>query len=629
MANVLSIGISGLNAARAGLTTTGHNIANVSTQGFTRQAVVYTSAMPQFTGSGYMGSGVNVSTVQRQYSTFLETQRLAVETRQGFLDAFLVQAQQIDDVLADPTSGLSPALQDFFSGVQDVASNPSSVASRQSMLSLSESLVARFNALDARFSDLRSGVNTEIIASVDRINSMGSQIAALNQQIAASSGPAEMPPNDLLDQRDALVAELNSLVKVSTTTEVDGSLSVFIGTGQMLVVGSKTMTLAASPSAEDPRNYQIALSIGSATVNMPTSIFQGGKLGGLLSFRDEMLDKAQNTFGRVALTLAHTFNEQHRLGQDLHGALGEDYFSAPDPFVQARATNAGDGVLGATVSDVGAVTLSDYRVLYLGGNYTVRRLPEGTETTYASMPQTFDGITLDLTSGTPADGDTFMIQPTRFAARNIDVRISDTAMIAAAAPIRTSADVGNNGNARISAGIVTDTTDLPLPNDVTFTYDQAANEWVVAGASPSAGPFAHSPGSDISFNGMTFTITGNPSDGDVFTLTNNTAGVSDNRNVLLLAKLQTANTMAGGTASYQGGYSQMVSDVGNRTREIEVQLKAQDALVKQATDAQQAFSGVNLDEEAANLVRYQQAYQASGKVLQIASQLFDVILELN
>ncbi len=626
--SVLSIGITGLTAARIGLTTTGHNIANVSTPGYTRQNVVFTPGDPQYTGSGYLGTGVEVQNVVRQYSTFLATQRLSAASQQGYLDSYLTQARQVDNVMADPSSGLSPALQDFFSGVQDVAANPSSVPSRQSMLSLSESMVSRIQALDARFRDLRSGTNAEIRASVDRINSLASQIANVNQEIASSAGGDSRPPNDLLDQRGYLISELNLLVRVSTVSQSDGTVNVSIGTGQTIVVGANTLTLEAQPSPDDPANVELGLSVGSGTIAMPAEIFQGGKLGGLLAFRDQTLDLAQNTFGRVVVTLAETFNAQHRLGQDLNGAFGEDYFSVPQPYTQARTTNLGDGVVSATISDAASLTLSDYRVVYDSGNFVVRRLLDGNETTYTSLPQTFDGLTIDMPTGTPQDGDVYLIQPTRYAGRDVEVLISDTAMIAAAAPVRTTAALTNNGNAKMTQGVVTDVSNLPLPSPMTFTYDQAANEWVVAGASPAAGPIPYTSGDDISFNGMTFQISGNPADGDTFTVSNNTAGVADNRNALLLAKLQTTGTVAGGTANYQSAYSQMVSQIGNDTREMEVQSKAQTALVKQTVDAEQAFSGVNLDEEAANLVRYQQAYQASGKVLQIASQLFDSVLQL-
>lgn len=627
--SIMSIGVSGLSAARAGLTTTGHNISNVSTPGFSRQAVVYNATTPMFSGAGYLGAGVEVTTVERQYSAFLDRQRLSVESHKGYLDTYLQQAQQIDNIMADPASGLSPALQRFFAGVQDVATNPSSVPSRQSMLSLSEIMVDRFHTLDARMTDLRTGVNTDITGSVDRINSLASEIAKLNLQIASSPGTGSTPPNDLLDKRGALISELNGYVSVNTLDEGNNVVNVFIGSGQSLVVGATSLSLKAGVSPENADNVQIALVSGSSQVTLPDSVFQGGKLGGLLAFRSEVLDSAQNSLGRVALALAQTFNAQHRLGQDLNGSLGGDYFDAPAAVVQARTTNTGTGVLAASVVDAGAVTTSDYRVLFQGGNFLVRRIPEGTETSYASLPQTIDGVTISLASGAPAVGDSFLVQPTRRAAADLALNVTDTATIAAASPLRTTAATSNSGGARVASADVTSVTGLPLPANVNLTYNQTSNSWVVSGAVPAVAAIPYTPGNAFAVNGVTLKVTGTPANGDVLTIANNTGGVSDNRNALKLVRLQTASTMENGTTTYQGGYSQMVSDVGNRTREVELQSDAQTALVEQARTAQQGLSGVNLDEEAANLVRFQQAYQASGKVLQIASQLFDVVLALN
>ena len=529
---------------------------------------------------------------------------------------------------SSPSSGLSPALQNFFSGVQDVAANPSSVPARQSMISEAESMLSRFQTLDARFNQLRDGVNTELEAAVGRINSLAQQISALNEQISGAEGPASQPPNDLLDQRGLLISELNKYVKVTTIEQADRTVNVSIGSGQSLVVGSTVLPLAVSSSDDDPSNLEISLTAGSSLVPLPSDMFQGGSVGGLFAFREQMLDGAQNQFGRVALVLAHAFNEQHRLGQDLGGRLGGDFFAEPQPTVQGRTTNLGDAALGAVVADAGAVTASNYSVMYSGGNYTVTRIPENTQTTYASLPQTFDGITLSLDSGTPQDGDTFLVLPTRNAVRDLDVVVSDTSYVAAAAPVRTGGSLANTGNARISAGVVSDVSNLPLATPVTLTYASATNEWSVSGATPAAGPFTYSAGGDIAINGVTVSITGTPKDGDTFTISNNSAGVADSRNASLLAALQTVKAVAGGTASFQSAYSQIVSDVGNSTREIQVQLRAQEALRSSAVTAEQGYSGVNLDEEAANLVRFQQAYQASGKVLEIASKMFDEILAL-
>jgi len=629
--SIFSIGVSGLNAAQAGLLTTSHNISNVATEGYTRQTVIQTNRDPQFTGSGFFGQGVEVDTVRRQYSQFLNSQVLSAQTQASYLDTYVAQAQQIDNLLADPSSGLSPALQGFFSGVQDVAANPSSVPSRQSMISLGQALVSRFQAIDARLSEIREGVNTEVGGIVSQINTLASQVSTLNRQIVNSGSTEAKPANDLLDQRDTLIADLNKLVKVSTVPQSDGSLNVFIGSGQSLVVGNTTFSLTSRRSTADAANVEIGYVVGGATVVLGEDSLQGGQLGGLLTFREQTLDPAANEFGRVATVLTQTFNAQHRLGQDIKGVLGGDFFSAPAAVVQSRTGsngNTGSGVLTATLANVGQLTASDYSVTFTGGAYLVTRLSDDTQLPFATLPQTVDGVAIALASGTPANGDSFLIQPTRYAARDARVTIADTSLVAAAAPVRTAGALANLGTGKISAGVVSSVANLPLPGNVTFTYAQASNQFTVAGAAPAAGPFTYTAGSAISFNGLTVSFTGAPADGDTFTIVNNTAAVADNRNALLLGQLQTVPTVANGTASYQSAYSQLVSNVGNDTHEVQVQSTAQDSLVKQTREAQQSFSGVNLDEEAANLLRYQQAYQASGKVLQIASTLFDTVLQI-
>jgi flagellar hook-associated protein 1 FlgK len=625
--NIFAIGLSGLTAARLALSTTGHNITNVGTEGFTRQEIVQKPSSAQNTGAGFIGTGVEVTTVTRLYDQFLEIQRLNAQSQQSYLDTFVKQASEIDNMLADPSSGLSPALQGFFTGVADLAANPSSVPSRQSMLSSAEALQSRFQAIDARFTDLRNSVAGQVSSLVDRINTLASTIASVNGQLISAGSSEIQPANDLMDQRGQLVSELNRLIKTNTITQADGSFNVFIGNGQSLVAGDRVMQLSAVDSPEDPDGTDVTIAVGQGTIALPPDLLQGGELGAVLAFRDGLLTDAQNGFGRVALALSMTFNAQHRLGQDLNGALGGDFFAAPGPLVSARSDNLGDAFVTATVADATAVVASDYRLTYAAGNYTVTRLTDGERNVYASMPQTVDGLTLDIASGTPLDGDGFLIIPTRYAARDLRVGVSDTSKIAAAAPVRTAAPVTNGGNARITAGVVSSVTDLPLPVDVTLTYSAAANEFTVSGAVPSAGPFTYAEGSTISFNGISFAITGTPVEGDRFTIANNTAGVADNRNALLLSRLQSTNTI-GGSASYQGAYSQIVSNVGNVTQELQVQLTAQNTLTRQTEEAEQSFSGVNLDEEAANLIRNQQAYQASAKVLQIASTLFQSILEM-
>lgn len=635
--SVFNIGVSGLAAAQAGLLTTGHNISNASTPGFNRQQIVQSTNTPQFTGAGYFGQGTNVQTVQRIYNQFLASQTLSAQTRLSELNAYADQIRQVDGLLADSSAGLSTALNDFFRGVHEVAANPASIPARQSMLSMAQALVGRFQSVDGRLNEIRDGVDTQLASTVADINSYTTQIAALNQRIilAQAAGPGQ-PANDLLDQRDQLIAQLNQQVRVTTLTESDGSLSVFVGNGQAVVVGAQSYGLATMQSGEDASRMTVGITLASGgTAALPEAMLTGGTLGGLLAFRRESLDTAQNALGRIALGLAETFNAQHRLGQDLTGALGGNFFTAPAPQVITpnNPPNGGTAAIGVAVASAANLTTSDYRLTANGGgNYTLVRLSDSTTVFSATaLPQTVDGLTISLASGAANAGDSFLIQPTRAAAHDIAVALTDARSIAAAAPIRTAASNGNSGTGAISAGSVNapPPVNANLTQTVTITFNNPPTTFDVVGTGTgNPAGVAYTAGGSISYNGWTVEIGGTPAAGDVFTISANSAGVSDNRNALLLAGLQTGKTLAGGTASYQSAYAQIVSDVGNKTREIQVTATAQESVVKQAEDAQQSLSGVNLDEEAANLLRYQQAYQASGKMIEIADKLFNTLLEL-
>lgn len=646
--SIFGIGVSGLAAAQAGLLVTGHNITNAATDGFHRQQAVQGTQTPQETGAGFFGKGVTVDTVRRAYSRFLDNATLQAQTQSAYLDAYNSYIRQIDDLLANPDAGLSPALQSFFSGVQDVGANPASAAARQQMISLGQSLASRFQTFDARLAEMRTAVNRQLTDVTAEVNSLAGEIARVNEQIVRFGYDDSKQANDLLDQRDRLLADLNRLVGISTVAQSDGSVNVFIGSGQSLVLGTQSFQLAAAPSAEDPQDYGIFYVSGATRIPLGEGNLRGGTLGGLLAFRAETLNDVQNQLGRVAIVLAQTFNDQHRLGQDLQGNLGGDFFEVPTAQALANQNNTGTAVVAAANTDVGALTGSDYRLQFNAGTWTLTRLNDGLQTTFAAFPQTIDGVTLTLPSGAAANGDSFLIQPVRNGARDIGVLITDTAKIAAAAPVRTAQDLANTGAATISAGVVLDTANAAfavpgqLSPPILIEFTSATQYSVFDNTNPAApvlleAGIAYTPGAvndvfptpgALDF-GYRVTLTGAADLGDRFTVDYNTGGVADNRNALLLAALQVTNTIAGGSTSYQGAYSQLVSTVGNRAREIDVQGRAQDILVTQTREAQQSLSGVNLDEEAANLIRYQQAYQAASKVLQIASTLFDEILALD
>ncbi len=540
--NILGIGQSALTAAQVGLNVTGHNIANASTPGYTRQVVVQGAAMAQDFGYGFMGQGTEVSTVKRVYNEYLSTQVRSAQTTKSGMDSYYSHISQIDNMLADPTSGLSPVLQEFFNSMQDLASNPTLMPARQAALSSAESLAARFKSISSRLDEMSQGVNGQIVSSVSDINTFAAQIAQLNDAIGRAQRATGQPPNDLLDQRDQLVLDLGKQIQATVVKQGEGDYNVFIGNGQPLVVGTKTYTIFNVSSPTNPEKIEVAYKASNgSTVIVGEAGLSGGRLGGLLEFRSKTLEPAQNALGRVAIGLGTAFNSQHQLGFDLNGVAGGNFFNVPAPVVSASGNNTGNGVLGATISSVNALSTSDYQVSYDGTNYTVTRLSDNVSSTYASLPQTVDGVDINLASGTPLAGDIFLVRPTVRGASQMDVAITDPFQIAAAAQ---------------------------------------------AGAT------------------------------------------GDNRNALLLVGLQTAKTLGNGTATFQGAFSQLVSQVGNKTRELELTSSASAKLVTELTSSLQAESGVNLDEEATNLLRYQQAYQAAAKSMQIAGELFDLLLTI-
>jgi flagellar hook-associated protein 1 FlgK len=627
-----SVGVGALNAAQLGLTTAGHNIANVNTDGFHRQSVSQSTNVPIMTGSGFIGQGANVDTIRRVYSQFLDGQVLQAQTKASSLDAYQTQISQIDNILADPSAGLSPALQDFFAAVGEVSTNPQSVPSRQALISAGSAMVSRFQTLDLRFTEIQNGLNSQITSSVTTINSLAQQIANVNNQILTQTSSTSQPPNDLLDTRDNLVSQLNQMVQATVVKQDDGSFNVFIGNGQPLVIGTQTFNLTASPSPEDQGRIEVGYQAGTTNIILPKNSLTGGTLGGLLDFRTTTLDAAQNALGQIAVTIAKTFNDQQALGQDLKGVLGQNFFASPTPTVIASTSNTGAGALSGVISNTNTLTLSDYRIQVTGTGpnaYSVTDVTNNTTVsglTDATLTSAIPGVTLTLGGGwAPAVGDVFSVKPTRDGAGNIALSSTISATtIAAASPVVVNASTSNTGNATIvDSGI----TSVPLPTlPITLTYNSGTNQFSY-GAGPTL--VTYTPGTAMTIAGnVSVTLNGTPGNGDIFTIGANTNGVADNRNALLMGKLQTANTMAGGTTSYQGAYSQMVSQVGNKAAEVKVTSQAQQNLLTQSKNAQQGLSGVNLDEEAASLLKYQQAYQAAGKMMQIASNMFSTLLSI-
>ncbi|WP_293933789.1 flagellar hook-associated protein FlgK [Iodobacter sp.] len=749
-ASVFGIGLSGLNAASLGLSTTGHNIANANTLGYSRQNVKQSAPYPQYTGNGFTGLGVRVDTVQRSYDEFLTKQVQTATSQDSYYGTYLAEIKQVDNLVADPAAGVSPVLQSFFSAVQGMATNPASLPARQSLMSNAQGLVNRFQVFDQRLSEMRAGVNGNLVSAADHVTALSKQIAQINGQIAVSSSGGQLP-NDLLDQRDQMVLDLNTLVKATSIKQSDGSINVFIGNGQNLVVGGTAYAIAAKPSISDPQRLSIVYTQGAIDAEIPETMLTGGQLGGLLEYRSKVLDSAQNSIERMAVVLGQTFNAQMRQGQDLYGNMGTNFFDYPqgnvslvhtvvappaanvsstfatvslpagvksvasdyslkyDPAsagneyvitrlsdnvsqsVSAASMGTGPTVLGLTwnvvagtmaagekvgvsmppvignvlsnrnntaaippavapvlggyIEDVSKIQASDYEVFYDGTDYQVTRQSDGQRTQitggvggqFANNANSIvvDGLRLSFSQGTPTAGDRFTVQPYAGFSRSLSIKPTDPRVIAAGVPIISNTQRTNTGTGKISqvsvdaaSTITTQSAVNPaLKNPVTITFASPTTYTLTDGATTSA-PIGYVAGQLISFNGWNVKIDGQPAQGDKFSIDPGTSLDADGRNALKLGELQSRKIIDGGKANYQEAYGQMVAVIGAKTNEVAIMSTAQIEVRKQAEISRDSVSAVNLDEEAANLLRYQQAYQASSKVIQIAQQAFDAIVRI-
>jgi flagellar hook-associated protein 1 FlgK len=642
--NLLSIGKTGLFAAQTALTTTGHNITNANVEGYSRQGVVQATSITMETGVGFVGTGTKVAEIKRYSDEFLNQQVRTATASTSSLDAYHAQISQIDNLLADTTSGLSPAIQNFFSAVQDVTGNGASIPSRQALLSSSETLAGSFQQIDARLEEIGDGVNTQIETNVNLINTYAKQIAEINAKIGSYGSTEQRQPNDLLDQRDQLVMELNTHVKASVTAGSNNALNVSIGNGQPLVVGQQAFQLATVKTPTDLTRLTVGYVTGDKVTQLPENALSGGELGGLLEFRTGTLDRVQNSIGRLALGMAMTFNAQHKLGIDGQHNQGTDFFVEGKPYVAAAVDNARtDAKVDASITDPTRLTDSDYKVEARGGSFVVTRLSDNTPRTVSPYDPNgstldFDGVSFSF-SGTPAAGDNYMVRPTANGASSFALKLTDLNQIAAGTPIATNVPLSNKGTGQVSAGSVSAgyfTAPPALP--VTLAFANNTLSGFPAGATISmtvngltntyTGSAPFEAGASYSFNGVNITMSGGPKDGDSFSINDNISGTADTRNMQALGALQTKNIFNGGSATYQSAFAQTVSAVGNKTREVQVNASAGEALLKQVQGAASNVSGVNLDEEATNLLKYQQAYQAAGKVMQIANTIFDTLLSI-
>ncbi|PRX34585.1 flagellar hook-associated protein 1 FlgK [Paraburkholderia sp. BL18I3N2] len=653
MSNLINLGLSGLNAAQWGLTTTGQNISNASTPGYTIETPVYAESGGQYTGSGYLPQGVSTTTVTRQYSQYLTTELNNAQSSGSSLSTYNTLISQLNNLIGSPTAGIASAITSYFTGLQNVSNNASSLATRQTAMSGAQTLVNQINAAGQQYDALRQSVNTQLTNTVSQINSYTQQIAQLNGQIAQASTQGQ-PPNQLMDQRDLAVSNLSQLIGVNVVNS-NGSYSVFMSNGQPLVSSANSYNLGTAPSTGDTSELsvqylgQAGANPAAAPQNLPDSKVAGGTLGGLLAFRSQTLDPGEAQLGAIAVSFSAQVNAQNGLGITLAGAKGGALFSVGGPTVYANTQNTGNASLNVSFANPAQPTTGDYTLAYNGTTYTLTDNSTGSVVGSATnLSQPINGLNFS-TTGTMNAGDSFTVEPTRGALNSFATATTDASAIAAAAPVLGAAASSNTGTGTITQGTVT--AGYTMPNSTTtLSYDgtglsgfpvgstvtvagSPATTYSIASAATVV-PYSSATGASLTINNATagqmnnvsVTISGAPAAGDKFTIGPNTGATNDGRNALALSNLSTAKALAGGTVTLTGAYANYVNNIGNQTNQIQTSSAAQSSLVTQITTAQQSVSGVNINEEAANLLQYQQLYQANSKVIQTAQTLFQTIL---
>jgi flagellar hook-associated protein 1 FlgK len=681
--SLLNIGMSGLSASHNALATTGNNIANADTAGYSRQQTVQgTKGSIQY-GNVYIGTGTTLADVRRVYNSYLDAQLQTTTSLNSDSAAYLGQVTPLDTLLSDSGTGLNGALTKFFASVQNVNAKPGDDASRQLLLSDAQALSNRFNSVSSQLNTQNANINGNLSNMADQVNKLATTLAQLNQKISeiSSSGGT---PNELLDARNETMLQLSTFTGAQYV-ERDGNVDVYLGSGQPLVIGNTVSKLEAVPGKDDPGRLSLQLNRGSSTIDI-TSIMTGGEIGGLLRYRSEVLDPAMNELGRVALVVADQMNSIQAQGIDKNGDFGSNLLSGINSAAQmsqrsiaSTGNSVGSGNFDVSIEDTGKLTINDYKVTFTTAtDYTVQRLPDNTpmgsfSTTTTPAP-VIGGFSMTFNGGA-AQGDTFKLTPTRNASANIKTEMTDSKRLAIAAPLGAAIAAGGSGTLTIPAsGQPTLTTKFDLYDAATTTAMQNGMKYstpvkVVFG-DPSADGTTQSyqlldakggvlssgtiqPGQNNTMNlsiplkdstgapippapatqytvDFNMSVAGSPGKGTAINVSLSQPGSLDNRNGTVLAGLQTAQTVDTGSASkgisLNDAYGKLVEGVGSKAAQGKLDSAATTAILANAKGARDSLSGVDLDEETGNLVKYQQYYTASSQIIKAAQEIFSTLI---
>lgn len=666
--SLINIGLSGLSASQSSLMTTGNNIANADTAGYSRQQTVQNTKASNQYGNVFIGTGTTLADVRRVYNAYLDKQLQLTTSLNSDAQAYLSQVSQVDKLLSDGGTGITKVMQSFFSSMQTLSSTPNDSAARQSLLTNAQSLSSRFNAMSEQLTQQNSYINNQLGSMADQVNKLAATVATYNQKIAEVSGGGGMP-NDLMDKRNETIRQLSELVGTQVV-EREGSLDIYLSGGQPLVVGNAANSLEVVTDKNDPTRSSIFMNRSSSRLDI-TSAVTGGEMGGLLRYRDDVLAPAGNELGRIAMVVSDQVNKQLGQGLDQNGEFGAALFSSINSAmaISQRSLASGNnnpasGNLNVTIADSSKLSASDYQVTFTSANgYSVKRLSDntdmGTFTLGANPAPVIDGFSLSLGSAAGMSaGDSFKITPTRNGASELSTSMTDIKRLATAAPLTSTLAQGNKGTGSVSQPTLTTPVDIynpaqaqdlqsavktAMPVRVLMTSGSAYQVLDAKGNSLGTGsivpgqenklsiqvPYTDSAGAGQNFK-FEMTVSGTPTSGDSFNVAMTAASSNDNRNAQALLGLQSKATV-GATAtspgvSFTDAYGGLVAGVGAKAKQGQLDGTANDVILQQAAAARDSLSGVQLDEETGNLVKYQQYYTASSQIIKAAQEIFSTLI---
>ncbi|MBL8349454.1 MAG: flagellar hook-associated protein FlgK [Burkholderiaceae bacterium] len=627
----MSIGTTALYAAYAQLQTTGNNIANANTPGFSRQSVQLATAGGASFGAGYFGRGVTVATVTRASNMFLTQQAVGAGAAAAADGVRRDMLSQLEQVFPGGEAGLGRAANQIFNAAADVAAAPADLAARQAMLGRLEDFASLARNASNQIESLQANLMHDVSGGIAEVNTIAAELAKLNGAIAAATRRGQAP-NDLLDQRDELVRRIGQQVEVHTVRGPDETVSVFVGSGQTLVLGLSSNRLLVQADPQDSSRITVGVDNGGQITSLSAETVGGGQIGGLLRFQNDDLAEARNRLGLLVAGLAGALNEQQSFGLDLQGQPGATLLAFSGPKVLPASANARDANgnfisgVGLAISDPALLKASDYRLETdpaNAGQYIVTRLADGQVFQPVLDGDSLDGFTITIGPGVPAAGESFTLKPVAAAAGDLTVLLKNPRALAAANPVLATVDPANTGTASVAALAITAAPAGPY-QALTLRFSDDGGSYELLDGNNVVGTGVHLAGQPIRLDGIELTLSGIPRAGDRLAIVPTPLPAASNGNALRFESLSSRLLVDGQTAT--DAYAATMAEVGVR---VQGAVAAADTSATVASRAQAELSaeiGVNLDEEAARLLQFQQSYQAAAKLLQTSQSLFDTLI---